>query len=528
MSSLQKKETLLIVDDSKFQRVVIRQSLGEHFNFAEAVSGEECLTIMEKESDAIDLVLLDLVMPGIDGFEVLRRRQNMEGFKDTPVIVLTNTESVSSQSEAFALGADEFIIKPVDTRIALTRINNTLGVKRRLQNSRDEQKAWKTKSQIDEMTSLFNKMTVEKLITKTLTEHENGLHALMVIDIDNFKSVNDVYGHTMGDHVISVIAGVISSQFRSTDYVGRMGGDEFAVLMGDIPSKEIALIKAENLVNLVKYKESLSIPENISISVGIAFSDPEDHCYYDLSAKADQALYVSKKSGKGRYSVYGEENHEQSRKQLAIVWSGSRNVTSMIEFALPDSVQLKQVDSVEMIRECMEEAAEEGILALVVDVSEEEDQGQARWQELRKVQTEQTFPTIAICREGNLKQMKNALETDRQVLETMKYLNHIAPFGIKLQLLHILKNTDLAKDYEKGIFEALTPEHYLDLLVSCLAHLSPDIVIHRVTGDGPKDLLIAPKWSLDKRKVLNSLHHRMKEQGIRQGDLYEAINKDKH
>ena len=136
----------------------------------------------------------------------------MEGFKDTPVIVLTNTESVSSQSEAFALGADEFIIKPVDTRIALTRINNTLGVKRRLQNSRDEQKAWKTKSQIDEMTSLFNKMTVEKLITKTLTEHENGLHALMVIDIDNFKSVNDVYGHTMGDHVISVIAGVISAQ----------------------------------------------------------------------------------------------------------------------------------------------------------------------------------------------------------------------------------------------------------------------------------------------------------------------------
>ena len=97
MSSLQKKETLLIVDDSKFQRVVIRQSLGEHFNFAEAVSGEECFTIMEKESDAIDLVLLDLVMPGIDGFEVLRRRQNMEGFKDTPVIVLTNTESVSSQ-----------------------------------------------------------------------------------------------------------------------------------------------------------------------------------------------------------------------------------------------------------------------------------------------------------------------------------------------------------------------------------------------------------------------------------------------
>ena len=412
MSSLQKKETLLIVDDSKFQRVVIRQSLGEYFNFAEAVSGEECLKIMEKESDAIDLVLLDLVMPGIDGFEVLHRRQSMEGFKDTPVIVLTNTESVTSQSKAFALGADEFIIKPVDARIALSRINNTLGVKRRLQSSRDEQKAWETRSQIDEMTSLFNKMTVEKLITKTLTEREDGLHALMVIDIDNFKSVNDVYGHTMGDHVISVVAGVISSQFRGTDYVGRIGGDEFSILMADIPSPEIALIKAENLVKLIKYKENLSIPDNISISVGMAFSSTADRSYDELAAKADQALYVSKKAGKGRYSVYGEENHTPGRKQLALVWSGSRNVTSMLEFAMPDSVQLKPVASVEEIRECMTQAPEEGILALLADVSEEEDQGQARWQELREVQREHALPVIAICKEGNLAQMKCALETD--------------------------------------------------------------------------------------------------------------------
>ncbi len=411
MNSLQKKETLLIVDDSKFQRVVIRQSLGEYFNFAEAVSGEECLQIMEKESDAIDLVLLDLVMPGIDGFEVLRRRQNMEGFKDTPVIVLTNTESVSSQPEAFALGADEFIIKPVDARIALSRINNTLGVKRRLQSSRDEQKAWKTKSQIDEMTSLFNKMTVEKLITKTLTEHEDGLHALMLIDIDNFKSVNDVYGHTMGDHVISVIAGVISSQFRSTDYVGRIGGDEFVVLMVDIPSREIALIKADNLVSLVKYKENLSIPDNISISVGVVFSDPEDHCYDDLAKKADQSLYVSKKAGKGRYSVFGEEDQSQDQKLQAFVWSGSRNVTSMMEFALPDFVHLKKVSSVEEIRTAMEEKTGEDTLALFVDVSEEEDGGQARWQELGELQREHTLPMIAICKEGDLRQMKGALET---------------------------------------------------------------------------------------------------------------------
>jgi diguanylate cyclase (GGDEF)-like protein len=234
----------------------------------------------------------------------------------------------------------------------------------------------------------------------------------MLIDIDNFKSVNDVYGHTMGDHVISVIAGVISSQFRSTDYVGRVGGDEFCVLMADIPSREIALIKAENLVSLVKYKENLSIPENISISVGVAFSEADDQCYDELAAKADQALYVSKKSGKGRYSVYGEEQQAPEKVIQALVWSGSRNVTSMMEFSLPNYVQLKTVASVEEIRSCMEEKTDEDIPALIVDVSEEEDQGQRRWQELRKLKEEHTFSMIAICKEGNLAQMKCALETE--------------------------------------------------------------------------------------------------------------------
>lgn len=216
----------------------------------------------------------------------------------------------------------------------------------------------------------------------------------------------------MGDHVISVIAGVISSQFRSTDYVGRIGGDEFAVLMADIPSREIAMIKAENLVSLVKYKENLSIPDNISISMGMAFSEPEDHCYDDLATKADQALYVSKKSGKGRYSVFGEENQTPDKGMQALVWSGSRNVTSMLEFAMPDYVHLKMVSSVEEIRTYMEEKDGEGILALFVDVSEEEDQGQTRWRELRELQREHILSVTAICKEGNLAQMKYALETE--------------------------------------------------------------------------------------------------------------------
>lgn len=143
----------------------------------------------------------------------------------------------------------------------------------------------------------------------------------------------------------------------------------------------------------------------------MAFSSAADRSYEDLAAKADQALYVSKKAGKGRYSVYGEENNISDRKHQVLLWSGSRNVTSMLEFAMSDSVQLRQIASVEEIRECMEEATEEGIFALLADVSEEEDQGRTRWQELQKMQGEHAFPVIAICKEGNLAQMKCALET---------------------------------------------------------------------------------------------------------------------
>lgn len=108
-------------------------------------------------------------------------------------------------------------------------------------------------------------------------------------------------------------------------------------------------------------------------------------------------------------------------------------------------------------------------------------------------------------------------ETPEMILETIQYLNKQNPFGIKLQLLHILEDTDLANYYRRGNFKELSKEEYLDLVIKCLEHLSPEIVIHRVTGDGPKDLLIAPKWSLNKRDVLNSLHKLMKERNTIQG-----------
>ncbi len=108
-------------------------------------------------------------------------------------------------------------------------------------------------------------------------------------------------------------------------------------------------------------------------------------------------------------------------------------------------------------------------------------------------------------------------ETKEQMIETVRYLGELGVDGVKLQLLHVLRETQLAQWYEEGQFATLTKEEYFSILADCLRVLPRDVVIHRITGDGPKDLLISPRWSGDKKTVLNELHHYLKENRIVQG-----------
>ena len=110
-------------------------------------------------------------------------------------------------------------------------------------------------------------------------------------------------------------------------------------------------------------------------------------------------------------------------------------------------------------------------------------------------------------------------ETDEMMLESVRYLNSLPVHGVKFSMLHILKGTDLADMYREDPFPVFTMESYIDLILRCIGNLRKDIVIHRLTGDGPRDLLIAPLWSLRKRTVLNEIAHQLKVQDIRQGDF---------
>lgn len=351
-------------------------------------------------------------MPNMDGFEVLRKRQTIKEFESIPVIALTTSNEISFQTEAFELGANDFIMKPVDARIAISRINNTLESVRHLKKVLEEQNSWKLKSQIDEMTHLFNKITTEKMVTSVLSEFPQKKQALIVVDIDNFKSVNDILGHKVGDHIICVVAGVLSSLFRNTDIIGRIGGDEFVVLMRNVPDYNVVTKKAAQLIDLFENKEGLSIPENISVSVGIAFSDDNDRTFSDLFSKSDQALYMSKKSGKACFSIYGMEYDNQNQTKEIILLSDSRNIVSTLEYALPNFVKIKNVKNLVQIDELFN--TEKNVVAgIYIDTSELcENELEQFWNDIKKKKWIGKYPITAICKEGELKQMRYAVTTD--------------------------------------------------------------------------------------------------------------------
>lgn len=405
----QKKETLLIVDDSKLQRVVLMQALKDAFELIEATSGEECLELVERGEAQIDLVLLDLVMPGIDGFEVLRRRALSPKFAGIPVVVLTTSDDNETQVEAFRLGAREFLNKPVKPEIAVSRINNVLESQRRLNVMLKEQEELKVKAEIDEMTKLLNKATAEKMAKQILEEYPDENHAILMIDIDNFKNVNDSLGHDVGDHVISVVAGIISMQFGGSDIVGRIGGDEFMVFMKDVKDREDTRQKAQNIVDALCKKENLSIPDCVSVSIGMAFSDESGIEYEPLFKKADEALYVSKEKGKSCYTEYskiGQITFEDSH--TILVWTKCRNLLSTIELIFRQPLQVESVSSIEELCDLYQKKKQQTI-AIYVDVSETLDDGEEIWKLLSNQPWAKSMTIVAVCHEGNMSQVKNSV-----------------------------------------------------------------------------------------------------------------------
>ncbi|MEA1885405.1 MAG: diguanylate cyclase [Thermotogota bacterium] len=295
---MDKKQTVLIVDDVTQNIVILNATLKDEYNTLVAKSGEEALKIAKENKP--DLILLDVMMPGMNGFEVCKELKKNEELKNVPVIFVTALNNSGNESEGLNLGAVDYIRKPYNIDIVKVRVRNHL-----------KMKAYRDKliklSKTDRLTTIPNRRAIMEAFekeTKLAFRNQQSIGFIM-LDIDFFKNYNDNYGHIAGDVTLFSVAQAISNTLkRPTDMVGRYGGEEFLCILPDTDKEGVMKISEDMLAAV----SDLRIPRHyseaadvITISIGACslIPDPEKHVedYIDL---ADKALYHSKKTGRNK------------------------------------------------------------------------------------------------------------------------------------------------------------------------------------------------------------------------------------
>jgi diguanylate cyclase (GGDEF)-like protein len=357
------KMRLLIVDDIAENREILRRRFERHgYLMTEAGGGTEALDLIERE--AFDLVLLDMMMPDLTGLEVLTRIRSKYSPGSLPVIMVTAKSQSEDIVEALNHGANDYITKPVDFSIALARVITQLDRKRaeakihqmnqelsRANEALECRVAARTSDLVqanqqlrsemeqreqsqativhlahhDALTGLGNRLLFHKQLSEALVHRQRhgGDVAVLFIDLDGFKAINDSLGHGTGDSVLKHLANRLRNALRETDQIGRLGGDEFAVIQfgNEQPTEATAL--ATRLIELLGTPfdvDNQRLVIGASIGIAVAGGDYQDAA--QLLRAADLAMYRAKADGRGRLRVFEAEfdRQVQERRDLEVAF----------------------------------------------------------------------------------------------------------------------------------------------------------------------------------------------------------------
>ena len=350
MTNLQPKSILIVDDNTTNIRVLL--DILKDFQRYVAKSGKSALS---KAQEVLpDLILLDIKLPGIDGFETCRRLKAEPKTEEIPVIFLSALDEEIDKVKAFGVGGVDYITKPYQNREVLVRVQNqfkTLEAKaeNRQLNAQLEQRVRERTVELsatnqklereiierqkvekelydrtlqDPLTNLGNRSLLMQRLEaafKRAKQHPNYLFALLFIDIDRFKVVNDSRGHQVGDRLLEAVALKLKEIVRSTDTLARLGGDEFIILLDRIENIDDAKQIAEKIVQeLILPLQIEERPMYTSVSIGIALSSTECNGGTDLLRNADTAMYRAKKNGRKRYEVFDREMYAEACKRHQI------------------------------------------------------------------------------------------------------------------------------------------------------------------------------------------------------------------
>ena len=289
---------ILAVDDDRFNLRVLADILKASYAVLTAGCGEDALKIAHDKQP--DLILLDIVMPGMDGFEVLKELKGDDATRNIPVICITGLKNVQDEERGFFLGAVDYITKPFQNSIIKARVATHLQIVRHI-------RTIERLGMIDVLTDLPNRRSFEKQIGAEWgrATREKAWLSLLMIDVDKFKNYNDTYGHPQGDLLLQSIARVFSSTLRrSTDHVARIGGEEFAVILPDTDLRGAEKIAEDIRCNVerteVPCRDNNSLT-SVTVSIGVSSVVPTlEGSITDFFTTSDKALYSAKAGGRNR------------------------------------------------------------------------------------------------------------------------------------------------------------------------------------------------------------------------------------
>ena len=275
---------------------VLVSLLGDQYKVKAARNGEKTLKIA-RSANPPDLILLDVMMPGMSGYEVCEQLKREKDLASIPVIFITSLNEEEDEEKGLKMGAVDYITKPFRAAIVKARVENHLKLK-------SYQDLLKKQSTLDGLTGLPNRRAFDELLAQ---EWRRGARlgsplSLIILDIDHFKQYNDFYGHLAGDECLRQVAKQLAKVGRAIDFVGRYGGEEFVCVLPhtDAQGAERVAERLQNSVNEINIPhEHSSAAKHITISLGVSSVTPDNSVAPEtLLAKADELLYEAKDGGR--------------------------------------------------------------------------------------------------------------------------------------------------------------------------------------------------------------------------------------
>jgi len=302
------ENTILVVDDTITNLDILVEIL-DNYDVIEVTNGRDALEIVKEEN--IDLILLDIVMPDMDGFEVCQKLKSDKKTKNIPVIFITAKTDEEAIEKAYDTGGMDYITKPFKPKELLARVNTQLQIQKLISDLEDSKEELKFLASTDPLTKLYNRRYFAKTSTHVLNLSKRNKTdlSMIMLDIDKFKNVNDTYGHKVGDDVLITLASILQELTRNSDIICRFGGEEFLILL---PETNInGALKIAHKIREVVETTVITISDNkiptdykkLEFTVSLGGTQINIDLDNNIEAsihRADKALYQAKNSGRNR------------------------------------------------------------------------------------------------------------------------------------------------------------------------------------------------------------------------------------